>query len=100
MERGTGWGGEGRGDQILSASVVTWKTGPIRVPEILSNDEIHVFKNLRPPDPEELILFNVFKKSFSDECTEFLNVWQDHFKDFRNYKISLKWWKNKEKFCD
>ena len=45
--------------------------GPFRVPEILSNDEIRVFKNLIPPVPEELILFNVFKKRFSDECTEF-----------------------------
>ena len=41
---------------------MTWETGPIRVPEILSNDEIQVFKNLRPPVPEELILFNVLKK--------------------------------------
>ena len=51
---------------------MTWKTGPIRVPEILSNDEIQVFMNLRPPVPEELILFNVFFLSFSDECTDFL----------------------------
>ena len=34
--------------------------GPFRVPEILSNDGIEVFKNLRPPVSEELILFNVF----------------------------------------
>ena len=27
----------------LSQQVVTWKTGPIRVPEILSKDEIQVF---------------------------------------------------------
>ena len=33
------------------------KDGPIRVTEILSNVEIKVFKNLRPPVPEELILF-------------------------------------------
>ena len=40
------------------------KTGPFRVPEI-SNDEIQVSKNLRPPVSEELILFNVFfSKSF------------------------------------
>ena len=26
------------------------------------------------------------------------NIWQDHFKDFRNYKISLKWWKIKKGF--
>ena len=49
------------------------KTGPFRVPEILSNDEIQVFRNLRTRVSEELILFNVFfQKSFSDECTDFL----------------------------
>ena len=37
----------------MSGSVVIWKTGPIRVPEILSNDIIQVFKNLIPPVPEE-----------------------------------------------
>ena len=35
---------------------------PIRVPEISSNGEIQVFKNLRPPVQEGLTLFNVFKK--------------------------------------
>ena len=48
--------------------------GPFRVPEILSNDEIQVFKNLRPPVSEEL--FNVFSKTSSDECTDFLMSWQ------------------------
>ena len=57
--------------------VVTWKTGPFRIPKILSNDEIQVFKNLRPPVSEELILFKVFLKSFSDECTDFLIFWQE-----------------------
>ena len=38
-----------------------------------------------------------FKKSFSDECTDFLIFWQDHFKDFSNYKIPLKWCKKQEK---
>ena len=51
---------EKQGVFIPRGSVVTWKTGSIRVTEILSNDEIQVFKNLRPPVPEELILFNVF----------------------------------------
>ena len=85
---------------IPSGSVVTWKTGPIRVPEILSNDEIQVFKNLIPPVPEELLLFNIFKKVLVTSVQNFFNIWQDHFKDFRNFKISLKWWNNKEKFCD
>ena len=39
-----------------------------------SFDEIQDFKNLRPPVPEELILFNVFFLSFSDECIEFFNI--------------------------
>ena len=47
---------------IPSGSVVTSKTGPIRVPEISSLDEIRIFKNLRPPVPEGLKRFNVFKK--------------------------------------
>ena len=34
-----------------------------------------------------LILFNVFSRSFSDDCTDFLIFWQDHFKDFSNYKL-------------
>ena len=55
-----------------------------------SNYEIQVFKNIRPPVSEELILFNDFSKSFSDECTDFLIFSQDHFKDFSNYKIPLK----------
>ena len=43
-------------------------------PEILSNDEIQVFKNLRLPVPEELILFNVFTKIFVTSVqTVFLN---------------------------
>ena len=41
---------------------MTRKTEPFRVHEILSNDEIQVFENLRLPDPEELMLLNVFKK--------------------------------------
>ena len=45
---------------IPSGSVVTWKTGPFRVPEISSKDEIQVFKNLRTPVLEELIFLNVF----------------------------------------
>ena len=48
------------------------KTGPFRVPEILSNDEIQVFKNLKPPVPEELILFNVFKKVLVTSVQTFL----------------------------
>ena len=28
----------------------------------------------------------------------FLNIWQNHLKDFRNYKISLKWWQIKKSF--
>ena len=57
---------------IPSGSVVTWKAGPFKVPEILPNDEIQVFKNLRPPVPEELILFNVFKKVLVTSVQNFL----------------------------
>ena len=55
------------------------------------NDEIQVFKNLRPPVPEELILFNVFKKVLVTSVQNFLIFDKIIFKDFRNYKISLKW---------
>ena len=40
--------------------------------EMLVNDEIQVFKNLRPPVPEELILFNVFKKGLVTSVQNFL----------------------------
>jgi hypothetical protein len=65
--------------------------GPIRVPEILSNDEIQVFKNLRPPVPEYLTLFNVFKKVLVTNVQNFLIFDKIILKIFRNYKISLKW---------
>ena len=38
----------------------------------MSNDEIQVFKNLRPPVPERLILFNVFKKYVVTRVQDFL----------------------------
>ena len=38
----------------------------------MSNDEIQVFENLRPPVPEELILFNVFKKVVVTNVQNFL----------------------------
>ena len=46
--------------------------GPFRTPEILSNDEIQVFKNLRPPVIEELILFNVFNKVLMTSVQNFV----------------------------
>ena len=46
----------------------------IMYPKYCQTTKLKIFKNLRPPVLEELILFNVFTKSFSEECTDFLII--------------------------
>ena len=67
-------------------------------PKYFRKDEIQVYKNLRQPVPKELTLFNVLKQVLVTSDGNCFNIWQDRVKDFRNYKISLKWWQIKKSF--
>jgi hypothetical protein len=57
-----------------------------RDPEILSTKKFKFFTKFRTACLDELGLFNVFIKSFSDQCINVLLFLQEHFKDFRNIK--------------